>query len=69
MLVLYVLGYFNRNKQNSYATLTFTNNILYLSYLCYVFLLLETDKWEVNGIWLHSHMRYLVNGAVSVDLT
>ena len=24
MIVLYVLGYFNRNKQNSYAALTFS---------------------------------------------
>ena len=25
MIVLDVLGYFNRNKQNSYAALTYTN--------------------------------------------
>ena len=29
MIVLYVLGYFNRNKQNSYAAL---NLILYMTY-------------------------------------
>ena len=32
MIVLYFLGYFDRNKQNSYAALTSINIIIYLAF-------------------------------------
>ena len=45
MIVLYVLGYFNRNKQNSYAAL---NNVAASQEIPSRLKLIETCKFEYN---------------------